>query len=193
MLHPETAACPLPPVSMGPPRLRRVSAARSRPRSIRRIHRSSPLFRQTCRRRLTVRPSIRGRQSPPSITVFRVTETWAGMWEHVERTRARDWYFNADFLWMSTKPPQGIFGNPSAQTYVRQERDFLNGSSSSGGSGSGSGSGSGGSGSGSGSSTANATDTLLQHEGYITDSGSYFASLANYYNALDLGTSRQSD
>ena len=43
-----------------------------------------------------------------------------GIWEHTERTRDRKYYFNADFLWMSTKPPQGIFGNPNAQTYVRR-------------------------------------------------------------------------
>ena len=43
-----------------------------------------------------------------------------GIWEHTERTRDRKYYFNVDFLWMSTKPPQGIFGNPNSQTYVRQ-------------------------------------------------------------------------
>ena len=69
-----------------------------------------------------------------------------GIWEHTERTRDRKYYFNADFLFMSTKPPQGIFGNPNAQTYVRQERDFIDsprqpGSSSGSSSGSGSGSG----------------------------------------------------
>ena len=95
-------------------------------------------------------------------------------------------YFNVDFLWMSTKPPQGIFGNPNAQTYVRQERDFINSTSGS-------------------SSAARArarareavraraawtavTSQLLQDQGFITNTPAYFASLANYYNALDLGT-----
>jgi len=119
---------------------------------------------------------------------FQSDRNVGGIWEHVERTRGRQWYFNADFLWMSTKPPQGIFGNPNAQTYVRQERDFINstsGSSTSGGSGSGSGSGSGGG--SSSSTTGNATLQLLQDQGFITDTPAYFASLANYYNALDLG------
>ena len=106
-----------------------------------------------------------------------------GIWEHTERTRDRKYYFNADFLWMSTKPPQGIFGNPNAQTYVRQERDFINSSSSSSSSGS-----SGSSGSSPTSNAGSETTQLLQDQGFITDTPAYFASLANYYNALDLGT-----
>jgi hypothetical protein len=104
-----------------------------------------------------------------------------GIWEHTERTRDRKWYFSADFLFMSTKPQQGIFGNPNAQTYVRQESDFINGTSSSSSSGSSS--------SGSSSSGSSSTNTqLLQDEGFITQTPAYYASLANYYNALDLGT-----
>src|SRR5580698_506225 len=62
---------------------------------------------------------------------FQSDRNVGGLWEHVERTRGRQWYTNVDFLWMSTKPPQGIFGNPNAQTYVRQERDFINATSGS--------------------------------------------------------------
>ena len=101
-----------------------------------------------------------------------------GIWEHTERTRDRKYYFNADFLFMSTKPPQGIFGNPNAQTYVRQERDFINSTSSSSSSSS----------SSSTSSTSPDSSQLLQDQGFITQTPAYFASLANYYNALDLGT-----
>jgi uncharacterized membrane protein YgcG len=121
---------------------------------------------------------------------FQSDQNVGGLWEHVERTRGREWFFNADFLWMSTKPQQGIFGNPNAQTYVRQERDFINSTnstSSSGSGGSGS-SGSGSSGSGSSTGTSGGQDTLLQDQGYITQSPAYFAAQANYYNALDLGT-----
>ena len=66
---------------------------------------------------------------------------------------------------------------------MRQIRDFLNSSS---GSSSGTGSGS-GSGSATGTSS-NATSQLQQDQGYVTDTPAYFASQANYYNALDLGT-----
>jgi hypothetical protein len=38
-----------------------------------------------------------------------------GIWEHTERTRDRKYYFTSDFLFMSTKPPSGIFGNPKAR------------------------------------------------------------------------------
>jgi hypothetical protein len=115
---------------------------------------------------------------------FQSDRNIGGIWEHVERTRGRQWYFNSDFLWMSTKPQQGIFGNPNAQTYVRQERDFINSTNGSSGSSSGSGSGSGSS----SSTTSAAQNQLLQDQGFIVDTPAYFASLANYYNALDLGT-----
>lgn len=118
---------------------------------------------------------------------FQSDRNVGGLWEHIQRTRGRQWYTNVDFLWMSTKPPQGIFGNPNAQTYVRQERNFINstsGSSSTSGSGSSSGSGSGSS----SSSLGGSESQLLQDEGFITNTPAYFASLANYYNALDLGT-----
>src|SRR5579872_7453411 len=108
-----------------------------------------------------------------------------GIWEQIERNRGRDWYFNADFLWMSTKPPAGIFGNPNAQTYVRQERDFINSTNSTGSTSSGSGgTGSGGTGN---STTSNSTTQLLQDQGFITDTPAYFASLANYTTHLILG------
>jgi hypothetical protein len=115
---------------------------------------------------------------------FQSDRNVGGIWEHTERTRGRQWFFNADFLFMSTKPPQGIFGNPNAQTYVRQEAGFLNSLGGSSGSSSGSGS---GSSSGSSSTSTSSNDQLLQDEGFITGSGSYFAAQANYYNALDLG------
>ncbi len=65
-------------------------------------------------------------RSRPTITVIKATSTSAESGSTSNGHAERKWYFNVDFLWMSTKPPQGIFGNPNAQTYVRQERDFIN-------------------------------------------------------------------
>ena len=54
----------------------------------------------------------------------------SGIWDRVQRSTDRHWYFDADFLFIDTRSTPGIFGNPAAQTYVRQERDFINLSSS---------------------------------------------------------------
>jgi hypothetical protein len=103
-----------------------------------------------------------------------------GIWEHTERTRDRKFYFDADFLWMQTRRPEGVFGNPNAQTYVRQVRDFIDGSSSSTGSSTST------STSTSTSGDPNASSSLLQYQGYVTETPAYYASQANYYNPLDL-------
>jgi hypothetical protein len=105
-----------------------------------------------------------------------------GIWDRVQRNTDRHWYFNTDFLFISTRATQGIFGNPSAQTYVRQERDFINSTSSSTTSGTGGG---GTGGTGGGSNTA-AQNQLLINEGFIVDTPAQIASRFNYYNGMQL-------
>ncbi len=104
-----------------------------------------------------------------------------GIWDRIQRNTDRHWYFNTDLLFITTRAQQGIFGNPSAQTYTRQVRDFIDGSTSStGGSG-----GSGGTGSSSGSNP-NANDQLLINEGFIVNTPAQITSYFNNYNAVNL-------
>jgi hypothetical protein len=102
-----------------------------------------------------------------------------GIWDRIQRNTDRKWYFNSDLLFMSTRATQGIFGNPGAQTYTRQVRDFIDGSSSTSSSG-----GSGGTGSGSGSNP-NAGDQLI-NKGFIVNSPDQIAGYFNNYNAVNL-------
>jgi hypothetical protein len=107
-----------------------------------------------------------------------------GIWDRIQRNTDRHWYFDTDMLFISTRATQGIFGNPGAQTYVRQIRDFLDTTSTSTGGG---GTGGGGTGTGStGSTNVNAADQLLINEGFILNTPAQIAGEFNYYNAVNL-------
>jgi hypothetical protein len=117
---------------------------------------------------------------------------FSGIWDRVQRNTDRKWYFNTDFLFMTTKSTQGIFGNPAAQTYVRQERDFINASSTSSTSGTSGTSSTSSTGSTSSTSSTGSTSNtgaqnqLLIDEGFIVNTPAQIASEFNYYNAVQL-------
>jgi hypothetical protein len=107
-----------------------------------------------------------------------------GIWDRIQRNTDRHWFFDTDLLFITTKSTQGIFGNPGAQTYARQVRDFLDSSStSSTGTGTGTGTGSSGS---TTSTNTNAGNQLLINEGFIVNTPAQFASEFNTYNAVQL-------
>jgi hypothetical protein len=89
-----------------------------------------------------------------------------GIWDRIQRNTDRHWYFDTDFLFITTKATQGIFGNPGVQTYVRQVRDFLDSGSSSG--------------------NPNANSQLLINEGFIVNTPAQQTSEFNYYDAVNL-------
>jgi hypothetical protein len=111
-----------------------------------------------------------------------------GIWDRIQRNTDRHWYFDTDFLFITTKATQGIFGNPGAQTYVRQVRDFLNNTSSSTGTGTGGGGTGGGTGGGgTGTTTTSSGNTqLLINEGFIVNTTTQQTSEFNYYDAVNL-------
>ncbi len=104
-----------------------------------------------------------------------------GIWDRIQRNTDRKWYFNSDLLFISTRAAQGIFGNPGAQTYTRQVRDFIDGSTSStGGSG-----GTGGTGSTTGTNPNSGTQLLI-NEGFIVNTPAQITGYFNNYNAVNL-------
>ena len=102
-----------------------------------------------------------------------------GIWDRVQRNTDRHFYFNADFLFITTRSQPGIFGNPGAQSYVRQERDFINASSTSSTSST-------STSSTSGTTNSGAGNQLLIDEGFIVNTPAQLASYFNYYNAVNL-------
>jgi hypothetical protein len=118
---------------------------------------------------------------------------WGGIWKHNENTQPRQFYFKADALFIQTIRPEGVFGDPNAESYARQVRDFLNGASTSSSSSSTT------SGSaqpnGTTSSTTSSTTSgegsvsqVLTDQGFIVDTPYYEYTQFNYYNAVNLST-----